>query len=224
MAQSETSGSESLRDTGTPTPAAAGSAVDSTAAREERSTRRLPSSIVSAPERERLIKQTRETEFPVALRGYDRTAVDRYVEHVNRLLAELEISSSPESAVRHALDEVSEETRDILQHAHDTAEEITARSRSRADDRLAQAEQEAKELRAAARREAQETRDAANREAEEAREAARRESQQLRSAAQRDVDELRATARGESDEMLEAAETRSRDLARSAEAIWRERR
>ena len=72
---------------------------------DERSTRRLPSSIVSAPERERLIKQARDTEFPVAIRGYDRAAVDRYVEHVNRLLAELEISSSPESAVRHALDD-----------------------------------------------------------------------------------------------------------------------
>ena len=224
MAQSETSGSESLRESSTPTPAAAGGAVTSTGAREERSTRRLPSSIVSAPERERLIKQARDTEFPVALRGYDRAAVDRYVEHVNRLLAELEISSSPESAVRHALDEVSEETRDILQHAHDTAEEITARSRSRADDRLQQAEREAKELRAAALSEAQETRDAAQREAEETREAARRESQQQRATAQREADELRSTARGESEEMLETAETRSRDLARSAEAIWRERR
>jgi cell division septum initiation protein DivIVA len=224
MAQSETSGSESPRDTSTPTPAAAGGAADSTESREERSTRRLPSSIVSAPERERLIKQARDTEFAVAIRGYDRAAVDRYVEHVNRLLAELEISSSPESAVRHALDEVSEETRDILQHAHDTAEEITARSRSRADDRLQQAEQEAKELRAAALSEAQETRDAAQREAEETREAARRESQQERAAAQREADELRTTARGESADMLESAETRSRDLARSAEAIWRERR
>jgi cell division septum initiation protein DivIVA len=227
MAQSETSGSESLRDTSTPSGAAGGGAFGSTRPRQrdgDRSTRRLPSSVVSAPERERLIKQTRDTEFPVALRGYDRGAVDRYVEHVNRLLAELEISSSPESAVRHALDEVSEETRDILQHAHDTADEITARSRSRADDRLQQAEQEAKELRATALREAQETRDAANREAEENREAARRESQQLRTAAQRDAEELRARARGEAEEMLEAAQTRSRDLARSAESIWRERR
>jgi len=227
MAQSETSGSESRGDASTRTPAASGAAVDSTESRErdgERSTRRLPSSIVSAPERERLIKQARDTEFPVAIRGYDRAAVDRYVEHVNRLLAELEISSSPESAVRHALDEVSEETRDILQHAHDTAEEITARSRSRADDRLQQAEQEAKELRATALSEAQETRDAAQREAEETREAARRESQQQRAAAQREADELRTSARGESADMLETAETRSRDLARSAEAIWRERR
>jgi cell division septum initiation protein DivIVA len=226
MAQSETSGSEPLRDKGTPIPAAGGGVFDSTRSRERdgERTRRGPSSVVSAPERERLIQQTRDTEFPVALRGYDRTAVDRYVEHVNRLLAELEISSSPEAAVRHALDEVSQETRDILQHAHDTAEEITARSRSRADDRLQQAEQEAKELRATALRQAQETRDAANREAEEHREAARRESEQLRTAAQRDAEELRATARGESDEMLEAAQTRSRDLARSAESIWRERR
>jgi DivIVA domain-containing protein len=202
MAQSETSGSESFRESSTPTRAEAGGAVYSTGSRKERGTRRLPSSIVSAPERERLIKQARDTEFPVALRGYDRAAVDRYVEHVNRLLAELEISSSPESAVRHALDEVSEETRDILQHAHDTADEITARSRSRADDRLQQAEQEANELRAAALTEAQETKDAAN----------------------RDAEELRATARGESADMLETAETRKRDLARSAEAIWRERR
>jgi cell division septum initiation protein DivIVA len=245
MAQSETSGSESPRDTSTPTPASGG-AVDSTERDVERVTRRLPTSVVSAPERERLIKQARDTEFPVAIRGYDRAAVDHYVEHVNRLLAELEISSSPESAVRHALDEVSEETRDILQHAHNTAEDITARSRSRADDRLQQAEQEAKELRASALREAQETRDAAQREAEETREAARREaaelretaaseaaevrdtatreSQQLRGAAQRDAEDLRASARAESDEMLETAETRSRDLARSAESIWRERR
>ena len=208
MAQSETGGSESFRDSSTPTPAEAGGAIDSTGSRKERGTRRLPSSIVSAPERERLIKQARDTEFPVALRGYDRAAVDRYVEHVNRLLAELEISSSPESAVRHALDEVSEETRDILQHAHDTADEITARSRSRADDRLQQAEQEAKELRAAALTEAQETRDAASREAE---------ARESRAAGRR-------AGRGESADMLESAETRSRDLARSAEAIWRERR
>src|SRR5947199_7297915 len=105
MAQSETSGSESLRDTSTPSVAAGGGAFGSTWPRQrdgDRSTRRPPSSVVSARERERLIKQTRDTEFPVALRGYDRGAVDRYVEHVNRLLADLEISSSPESAVRHA--------------------------------------------------------------------------------------------------------------------------
>src|ERR687884_1803013 len=97
----------------------------------------------SQADRSRLIKEARETEFPIALRGYERTAVDRYVTEVNRLIAELEMTSSPESAVRRALEEVSEETRGLLERAHQTAEEITARSRVRADDRLKQAEAEA---------------------------------------------------------------------------------
>jgi DivIVA domain-containing protein len=186
-------------------------------------------------DRERSLKSLREAQFPAAMRGYDRAAVDRYVTEANRVIAELEISSSPEAAVRHALDEVSEETRDLLQRAHQTAEEITARSRSKADDRLQQAEQEASELRAAAVREAEQTREAAQREATELREAAQREAtelreaaqreaQQLRSTAQREADEARETARRDASELREAAELRAGELARSAEKIWRERR
>src|SRR5687768_9221963 len=111
----------------------------------------------------------REVDFPIALRGYDRAAVDRYVQQVNRLIAELEISSSPESAIRRALEDVSEETSGLLQHAYDTADEITARSRAKADDRLQQAEREAAEARDAAAREAQETRETAQRETQELR-------------------------------------------------------
>src|SRR5919202_369516 len=110
----------------------------------DRPARRFPSSRVSRAERDRMLKDARTVKFPAAVRGYDRAAVDRYVQEVNRLIAELEISASPESAVRHALDEVSEETRELLQRAHATAEEITARSRARADERLEQAESEAK--------------------------------------------------------------------------------
>ncbi|MBV9337067.1 MAG: hypothetical protein JO243_14375 [Solirubrobacterales bacterium] len=44
------------------------------------------------------------TNCPMGRRGYSPAAVDRYVEQVNRLIAELEISASPGSAVRHALD------------------------------------------------------------------------------------------------------------------------
>ncbi len=112
----------------------------------ERPVARFRGSGASAAERNRMLKDVRNIEFPVSLRGYDRAAVDRYVEQVNRLIAELEISSSPESAVRHALEEVSEETGSLLQRAHETADEITARSRARADARLEQAEREAQEL------------------------------------------------------------------------------
>ena len=74
--------------------------------------RRFPRSRVNAESRGRLARAVREVDFPMALRGYDRDAVDRYVKEVNRVIAELEITSSPEAAIRNALDEVSEETRE----------------------------------------------------------------------------------------------------------------
>jgi DivIVA domain-containing protein len=94
-----------------------------------------------------MVEEMRSVTFPTAIRGYDREAVDAYVERVNRLIAELEISRSPEAAVKHAVAEVSEQTRGILEQAHQTAEEITARSRAQADDRLQMADREATELR-----------------------------------------------------------------------------
>jgi DivIVA domain-containing protein len=91
------------------------------------------------------IASVRDVSFPVALRGYDRDAVDAYVQDVNRIIAELQVGRSPQSAIRHALDQVSEETRGILERAHETSDEITARSRAQADDRLQWAEREARE-------------------------------------------------------------------------------
>jgi DivIVA domain-containing protein len=113
-------------------------------------TRRFPSALTSHAEQEREIEEVRNISFSTAMRGYDRDAVDAYIERVNRLIAELEIGRSPESAVKHAVAQVSEETRGILERAHETAEEITARSRSRADDRIQEAEREAEAVREAA--------------------------------------------------------------------------
>jgi DivIVA domain-containing protein len=96
------------------------------------------------------IASVRDVSFPIALRGYDRDAVDEYVRDVNRVIAELQVGRSPQSAIRHALDQVSEETRGILERAHETSDEITARSRAQADDRLQWAEREAREAIAAA--------------------------------------------------------------------------
>src|SRR5271170_4761618 len=104
------------RGTGTPnrepevSPEVANEAADLVGAREdERQGRRFGSSrVLTAADRERILKDARTVEFPVALRGYDRASVDRYVERMSRLITELEMSSSPEAAVRHALDEVSE--------------------------------------------------------------------------------------------------------------------
>jgi DivIVA domain-containing protein len=109
--------------------------------------RGAPSGAVPAPPvvREVDVAAVRDVDFPIALRGYDRDAVDAYVCDVNRIIAELQVGRSPQSAIRHALDQVSDETRGILERAHETADEITARSRSQADDRLQWAEREARE-------------------------------------------------------------------------------
>ncbi len=89
-------------------------------------------------------------EFPSALRGYDRVAVDEYVQQTRRLVAELQATRSPEAAVRRALERVGEQISGILQRAHETAEQITAQSRRESEDRLQQARNEAVEIAGAA--------------------------------------------------------------------------
>jgi cell division septum initiation protein DivIVA len=90
-------------------------------------------------------------EFPIVLRGYDRLAVDAYVKQTSQLVAELQATRSPETAVRRALERVGEEVSGILQRAHDAAAQITAQSRSEAEDRLQVARQEAEQITADAR-------------------------------------------------------------------------
>jgi len=87
-----------------------------------------------------------DVNFPMALRGYDRLAVDAYVRKTSQLVAELQATRSPEAAVRRALGRVGEEVSGILQRAHETAEQITAQSRSESEERLETARREASEI------------------------------------------------------------------------------
>jgi DivIVA domain-containing protein len=105
-----------------------------------------PAGVVPQPPtvRESDLAEFRQPDFPIAMRGYDRAAVDAFVERVNRVIADLQVSRSPQAAIRHALDQVGDETRGILERAHDTADEITARSRAHAAERVEQAEGEAR--------------------------------------------------------------------------------
>ncbi len=87
-----------------------------------------------------------QADFPAALRGYDRLAVDAYVQRVSQLVAELQATRSPEAAVRRALERVGEQISGVLQRAHETAEQITVQSRREAEDRLEQARAEARQI------------------------------------------------------------------------------
>lgn len=100
------------------------------------------------------VPEVANVDFPVALRGYDRIAVDAYVKRTAQLVAELNAGRSPQAAVRRALERVGEDVSGILQRAHETAEQITAQSRVEAEDRLESARREADQLVSTARQEA----------------------------------------------------------------------
>ena len=85
--------------------------------------------------------------FPVAMRGYDRAAVDTFLQEVVQIINDLEGRQTQDSVVQRAIAEVGEETAGILQRAHETAEEIAARSRAQAEGRIQRAEREAELLR-----------------------------------------------------------------------------
>lgn len=94
-----------------------------------------------------MAERLRDVSFPLAVRGYDRAAVDDFVDEIRALVAQLEATQTREGVVQKALDEVGVETAGILQRAHETADEIASRSRSQADGRLQRAEREAEILR-----------------------------------------------------------------------------
>ena len=93
------------------------------------------------------IERIANRDFPLAVRGYDRGAVDAFVQEVLALVSELEGRQTRETVVQRALDEIGEETAGILQRAHETADEIASRSRAQAEGRIQRAEREAEMLR-----------------------------------------------------------------------------
>jgi cell division septum initiation protein DivIVA len=120
----------------------------SSAAQEHALLEQITGPLASLPENPVAISA--DVDFPVALRGYDRIAVDAYVARTCQLIAELHATASPEGAIRRALERVGEEVSGVLQQAHRTADEVTTQSRAEAEDRLEAARREADQITAQA--------------------------------------------------------------------------
>lgn len=151
-------------------------------------------------------------DFPLALRGYDRGAVDDHMRRTAQLVAELYSRRSPEGAVRRALERVGKEVSSILARAHETAEEITSRSRAEAEDRLMQARAEAEELERDARAEA-----------DQLQRDARAEAQELERNARALADQLERDSTQKVRELQQAGEVRVHELDSEVDRIWAER-
>jgi cell division septum initiation protein DivIVA len=84
-----------------------------------------------------------ESPFPLVIRGYDRRAVDEYLEMTNSRLAEYESLQLPSVAVKEALERVADDTGGILKEAHETADGVMKRAREEADRLVREAREEA---------------------------------------------------------------------------------
>ena len=156
--------------------------------------------------RDPLPDDIRDPSFPAAMRGYDRRAVDTYVERVNGLIAELQVSGSPPAAVRHALDRVGEQTSGILQHARETAEQITTSAREEAEQTTARAKAEAQDITTGAQRQASDAISRAGADADE-----------LLAGARTEADEILARAHAQSENTLAQAQVEAEARARQVE-------
>ena len=164
-------------------------------------------------DRARKVEEVLQVQFPQAVRGYDREAVDGYVDRVRAVIAELEASATPSAAVTRAIEEITDETRDVLLRAQQSAQEMTTRARDRADELSQQVERETTEKISAATHEAEQTLAAASSEATELRATSRREAEQLWETANAEVAQLRATADAEVTELRATAR-------REIEELW----
>jgi DivIVA domain-containing protein len=165
-------------------------------------------------------KDIRNVSFPGSVRGYERSAVDAYVKRVNRVIAELEVSSSPRAAVRHALEQVGEQTSGILQRAREAAEEITATAHREAEEVTASAKAEAGEIVVNASTES----DRARAEASHVVAKAKAEAGEIVAEAKAEADRLLAEAREAVTALREEGEARLRQIHADIATTWAERR
>jgi DivIVA domain-containing protein len=136
--------------------------------------------------------EIRDVSFHRTAAGYARREVDRYVERVNALIAELEITRSPESAIKHAIAQVGEQTSGILQQAGETADQITQAASADADATVAGARSEASGIVAEATGEAEGIVESAKAQAKELRDREEQRLEELRRRADEELRKLRA--------------------------------
>lgn len=162
----------------------------------------------------------RNVTFPAAVRGYDRRAVDDYVIRVNRVIAELEATRSPQRAVRYALERTEEERDAILERARDLATAITARARRDAEAIIADARAEAADIVVNASAQADRTKVEADRHAART----RAEAAAVLASSRTDAGDQLERAEDEIAVMRKEAEVWARELRVDTDAIWNERR
>jgi cell division septum initiation protein DivIVA len=143
-----------------------------------------------------------------------------YVTQVNRLIAELEATRSPRSAVENALRRTEDERSDILKEAHVLAGEVTAAARREADELITRAKAESVEMVV----DASDRADRSKAESLEHSAKARAESDRILDAASAEAEARLQRAEEEIARMRKEGEAWMRALRIDTNVIWGERR
>jgi DivIVA domain-containing protein len=192
---------------------------------------RRPLILVVVRERRRVPAKLRNISFPVAVRGYERHAVDSYVARVNRVIAELEATHSPEAAIRHALQQAEEQTQGALQKAREYARGISEAAQQEAEEILARAKAEAADIVVNASTGADRTKleadayaDRTKAEADAQATKATAEAEGIIATARKDAEEQLQRSREEVASVRERAEAWAAEFSADTDALWNERR
>jgi DivIVA domain-containing protein len=179
--------------------------------------------------------------FPAAVRGYDRGAVDGYVKRVNRVIAEVKVSSSPRAAVRHALRQTEQEVAGLLERARETADQVTTSAlseaeteaegiRAKAAELLVNANAEAEATKAEsekvladAKAEAHKLLEKAKADAEDNLVRSRLEAENTVAGAQSTADERLRKLEAELSSLQDQTEARMREFQADTSAVWERR-
>ena len=161
----------------------------------------------------------RNVSFPIARRGYERRAVDAYVTRINRLIAELEATSSPRDAIAHALERTEDERNAMLTQATETATEIVDFAQGEAETVTAEARAEAANIVVEASTRA----DGSKTEADQYVAKARAEAEQILAEAREAAAEQVQYARDEITRRRQEAEAWLQELRGDTERTWTER-
>ncbi|HLM92326.1 MAG TPA: hypothetical protein VK273_00790 [Gaiellaceae bacterium] len=168
----------------------------------------------------RVPQDLRTVAFPTVGRGYERRAVDVYVTRVNRLIAELEATRSPETVLERAFERAEEQRSDILRDAREAAAELVAAAGREAKQITSAAGAKAVDLVVTAGDEAER----AKVEADEHCARAGAEAERILADAVTEAARRLAHAEHEIEVMRKEAEARLRALRIDTNVIWGQRR
>jgi DivIVA domain-containing protein len=168
------------------------------------------------PKQKQVPAEIRNVTFPVGVRGYDRKAVEAYVKRVNRVIAELEVTRSPQAAVKHAVERVEEQTRSVLEEARNSAEKITTTAQGEADEIIAQAKAKAADLVVAASTES----DRLRAESDERVAQAKAQAERIVTDAKANAEQHRLEVEQELEKLRAEAEARMKELESDTATLW----